>query len=151
MYIIYYCCVWLFCNTLDYIARWAPLSMGLPRQEYWSGWLFPSPVDLPNPGTKPTSPALAGGFFTTEPPGQLNVLTILGTVNSLVQAEHQLNIYSKFSCGAQSPSSKGNNLKELIRVVLVPVCTRCHGNPESESLILLKEIYMWASNLSAIS
>ena len=31
-------------------------------------WVFPSPVDLPNPGIKPASPALAGGFFTTEPP-----------------------------------------------------------------------------------
>ena len=36
----------------------APLSMGFPRKEYWSGWPFPSPGDLPNPGIKPTSPAL---------------------------------------------------------------------------------------------
>ena len=41
---------------------------GLPKQEYWSGLSFPIPGDLPNPGTEPTSPALAGGFFTTEPP-----------------------------------------------------------------------------------
>ena len=32
---------------------------------------FPSPGDLPDPGIEPTSPALAGGFFTTEPPGKL--------------------------------------------------------------------------------
>ena len=42
--------------------------MGLPRQEYWSGLLFPSPGDLPNPGMEFTSPVLAGRFFTTEPP-----------------------------------------------------------------------------------
>ena len=36
--------------------------------EYWSGLLFPSPGDLPNPGIEPESPALAGRFFTTEPP-----------------------------------------------------------------------------------
>ena len=36
----------------------APLSMGFPRQDYWSGWPFPSPGDLPNPGIKPVSPAL---------------------------------------------------------------------------------------------
>ena len=42
--------------------------MGFPRQEYWSGLPFPSPGDLPNPGIGPTSPALAGEFFTTEPP-----------------------------------------------------------------------------------
>ena len=41
--------------------------MGVSRQEYWSGLLFP-PGDLPNPGIEPASPALAGGFFTTEPP-----------------------------------------------------------------------------------
>ena len=42
--------------------------MGFPRQEYWRGLPLSSPGDLPNPGIKPTSPALAGGFFTTEPP-----------------------------------------------------------------------------------
>ena len=42
--------------------------MGLSRQEYWSGLPSPSPGDLPNPGIQPASlksPALAGGFFTT--------------------------------------------------------------------------------------
>ena len=53
------------------VAHQAPLSMGFPRQEYWSGLPLPSPGDLPDPGTKamfPVSPALAGGFFTAEPP-----------------------------------------------------------------------------------
>ena len=44
--------------------------MGFFRQEYWSGWPFPSPGDLPDSGMEPVSPALAGGFFTTEPPGE---------------------------------------------------------------------------------
>ena len=43
--------------------------MGFPRQEYWSGLPFPSPGDLPHLGIEPVSPALAGGLFTTEPPG----------------------------------------------------------------------------------
>ena len=46
----------------------APLSMGLSRQEYWSGLSCFPPGDLPDPGFKPASltcPALAGGFFTT--------------------------------------------------------------------------------------
>ena len=46
----------------------APLSMGVSTQEYWSGLPFSSPRDLPDPGIKPMSPALADGFFTTEPP-----------------------------------------------------------------------------------
>ena len=48
----------------------APLSVGFPRQEHWSGLQFPSPGDLADPGTEPPSPALAGGFFTAEPPGK---------------------------------------------------------------------------------
>ena len=44
--------------------------MGFSRQAYWSGLPFPSPGDLPRPGIKLMSLALAGGFFTTEPPGK---------------------------------------------------------------------------------
>ena len=40
------------------VAYQAPLSMGFSRQEYWSGLLFPSPGELPNPGIEPQSPAL---------------------------------------------------------------------------------------------
>ena len=53
------------------LACQAPLSMAFSRQEYWNGLPFPSPGDLPDPGIKPAFPgslALAGGFFTTEPP-----------------------------------------------------------------------------------
>jgi len=44
-----------------------PLSMGFPRQEYWSGLSFPSPRHQPDPETKPISPSQAGGFFIIEP------------------------------------------------------------------------------------
>ena len=53
------------------VARQASLFMRFPRQEYWSGLPFLSPGDLSDAGIKPPSPALAGGFFTTEPPGKL--------------------------------------------------------------------------------
>ena len=55
------------------VAHQAPLSMEFSKQEYWSGLPLPPPEDLPNPGIKPTSnvsPRLAGGLFTTEPPGK---------------------------------------------------------------------------------
>ena len=58
-------CVQLFA-ILWIVACQAPLSMGLSRQEYWSGLPFPSPGDLPDPRIKPISlatPALAGRFF----------------------------------------------------------------------------------------
>ena len=59
--------------TLWTVALQAFLATGFPRQEHWSGLPFPSPWDLPDPGTEPESlvfPVLAGGFFTTEPPGK---------------------------------------------------------------------------------
>ena len=52
------------------VAHQAPLSMGFPRQEYWSELPFPSPGDLPHPGIKLRSPSLASRFFTTTPPGK---------------------------------------------------------------------------------
>ena len=52
------------------LARHAPLSMEFSRQEYLRGLPFPPPWGLPDPGIEPTSPALAGRFFTTEPPGK---------------------------------------------------------------------------------
>ena len=60
------CCVQLFATPWT-VAHWAPLSMGFPSQEYWSGLPFPSPGDLPNPGIKPKSPALQAEALTSEP------------------------------------------------------------------------------------
>ena len=51
----------------------APLSMGFSGKNTWSGLPLPTPGDLPDPGIKPlslVSPELAGGFFTTVPPGK---------------------------------------------------------------------------------
>ena len=59
------------------IACQAPLSMGFPRQEYWSGLSFPTLGDLPDPKIKPMSPALAGRFFITEPLNLLREYSIL--------------------------------------------------------------------------
>ena len=52
------------------VAHQVPLSIGFPRQEYWSGWPFPPPEDLPDPGIKPTVACIASGSFTTVPPGK---------------------------------------------------------------------------------
>ena len=57
----------ILCNPMD-LAHQAPLCVGFSRQEHWSGSPCPPPGDLPDPGIEPaslTSPALAGGFFTT--------------------------------------------------------------------------------------
>ena len=79
---VHACCVWAkslqscltLCNPIWTVAHQAPLSMGFSRQEYWSGLLWPPPGDHPDPEIEPASPvssaslvspALAGGFFTT--------------------------------------------------------------------------------------
>ena len=70
---LYECELTCFSHVQLFMTPWtvacqAPLSMGFSKQEYWSGLPCPPPGALPNPGTKPKSlmsPALAGGFFTT--------------------------------------------------------------------------------------
>ena len=52
------------------IARQVPLSMKFSRQECWSGLPFPSPGDLPDPGTEPESPALQADSLLSESPGK---------------------------------------------------------------------------------
>ena len=56
--------------TLWTVAHQAPLSMGFPRQEYWSGLPFPSPEDLLNPGIKQGSPTLQVDSVPTELSGK---------------------------------------------------------------------------------
>ena len=61
------------------VALQTPLSLGLPRWEYWSGLLFPSPGNLPDAGIKPrslASPVLTGRFFTTVSPGKPKTLNM---------------------------------------------------------------------------
>ena len=56
--------------TLWTVAHQAPLSMGFPKQEYWSEWPFPPPRDRPHPGIESASSVLTGRFSTTKPPGE---------------------------------------------------------------------------------
>ena len=79
----------------------AALSMGFPRQEYWSGLPFPPPQDLPNPGIEPVSLislALAGGFFTAsitwEPQLTEQVQHILSSSSSLPRRQGRTLVYS---------------------------------------------------------
>ena len=96
---------------------------------YWSGLSFTTPGDLPNPGIKPTSlesPALSGGFFTSEPPGKPSFLLMLwaqqpdwdhrqsakitlfqGKVSSQVQiATLEINYWNTSCCEAEVPLLK---------------------------------------------
>ena len=63
-------CVQLFAIPWT-VAYQAPPSMGFSRQNSWSGLLFPSPRDLPDPGIESRSPALQADTLPSEPPGKL--------------------------------------------------------------------------------
>ena len=65
-------CVQLF-GTPWTVTHQPPLPMGFSRQESWDSLPFSSPGDLPDSGVEPVSLALAGRFFTPEPPGKLYV------------------------------------------------------------------------------
>ena len=90
--------------TVDYQAL---LSMGFPRQEYWSGLPFPSPRDLPDPGIEPTSlasPELAGGFFTVEPPGKPRSILLLCIIS--LGLLYIINLEGKEMLGFKGKSSE---------------------------------------------
>ena len=72
-YVCFLCLCVQSCPTLGNPTDCSPPGSSVRRisqQEYWSGLPFPSLEDLPDPGIKPVSSALAGRFFTTEPPGK---------------------------------------------------------------------------------
>ena len=74
--------------------------MGFPRQEYWIGLPFPSPGDLPNPGIKPASPTLTGGFFITELPGKpQKILNYMLMTHSSVPCCVKLFLGARFTGG----------------------------------------------------
>ena len=89
----YICCFSLISQVDSFVIPWtvvhrAPLSMEFPRQEYWSGLPCPSPENLP----KPMSLALAGGFFTAEPPEKPEIIFCSSRWSQVIlqQVFHQL-------------------------------------------------------------
>ena len=112
-----WCCCLVAKSCYDYFATpWAivcqaPLSMGFPSQEYWSRLLCLSPGNLPDPAIEPTSPALAGGFFTTEPPAK----PALGIVPG---------VKSRLPLPGRSHGSLGSQLTNLAS--LSPLCVVAH-------------------------
>ena len=114
--------VW-FSVTQWTVACQAPLSMGFSRQSYWCGLPFPLPGDLPDPGTEPTSPvspALAGGFFTTEPPEKLLVPYYL---------------FFKNISSVQEACRKGQNSYDSSRPSSLTYPSQNSANPFSKSAV----------------
>ena len=74
----------------------APLSMGFPRQEYWSGLTFPPPGDLPDSEMEPSVCRSACRFFTTEPPGKPSYAVQLSKKKKREKKEKYLNVKMHF-------------------------------------------------------
>ena len=95
--------------------RQTPLSMGFPRQEYWSGLPCPSPGDLPNPGIEPRSSALQEVLYYLSHQGSalgllrimLNLLFLLSLVAQLVKNPPAMLETWVRSLGSEDPLEKG--------------------------------------------
>ena len=125
-YMVCVCAQW--CPTFwDHMDCSLPDSsfMGFPRQEYWNGLQFPSPEDILNPGIEPTSsayPALAGGFFTTEPPGKPYYMAFL-FIYFFSSSKHYLSTFpslDKHYCHPPSCLSKKEELAFILSFSLHP-------------------------------
>ena len=80
------------------VAFQAPLSMEFSRPEYWNGYLFSSPGDLPDRGIKPGSPALQVNSLSTVLPGkQVQILILLGQVTSRIKVSGEADISERLS------------------------------------------------------
>ena len=105
------------------IAYRTPLSRGLPRQEYWSAWSFPSPGDLPNPGIKPGSPTLQADSLPSEPIGKPCMCETNWELTAMDSSKKFCRVFSWNQCWQRSLSG-------------IPV--NSHTSPLVRSLILLK-------------
>ena len=98
---------------MDYIAQQPPLSMEIPRQEYWTALPFPPPGCLPDPGIKPASPALAGRFFTTAPlGGPIRLLLLIMQMGRLRLREMQVDDITVPELLHLEPRSNRNNISD---------------------------------------
>ena len=116
------------------------MSMGFSRQECWSGFLFPSPGNLPDPGIEPTSPALAGGFFTTASPGKPIFL--------MLAPKFALHMWPFTLYNFSSPT------KQLYKIYLYSGCFRPYDDWNKSTfllnpfapLIIKKDMKQWYEN-----
>ena len=98
--------------------------MGFSRKEYWSGWPFPSPGDLPNLGTESRYPALQEDSLPAEPPGKTKTVSrycqVFPGVKSFLIENHWILIKSKFKkkvWKALSPYLAQNNYPSRISMI----------------------------------
>jgi len=121
------------------VGHQAPLSMGFPAQEYWSELPLLTRGHLPDPWIEPIFPALAGGFFPTEPTGkpQIGLPTMKNSIYLPSQVKKRTNRLSTYL--ASSYISKENENSILMRYIHSSVyCSIMHNS----------QIFKWPKYLS---
>ena len=113
---------------MDYIAYQAPLSIGFSKQEYWTGLPFLFPGGLPQSGIKLASPALAGGFFTTESPEKLISMFEHSIIQNLIPQLLRLN------CRLMPNTSRSDTSLPLVQapILFCVLFTLIHDNSGRE-------------------
>ena len=145
--------------TLWMVARHAPLSMRFSRQEYRSGLQSPPPGDLPYPGIKPmslTSPALAGGFFTTSTTWEAHIYLL--SIRTLTTSCEELTRWKRLWCWEGLEAGEGDDrgwdgwMASLIRWTWtlgdgdgqgVLACCNSWGRKELDTTEWLNSIYIY--------
>ena len=132
----------------------ASLCMGFPRQEYWNGLPFSPSGDLPNPGIQLVSPALAGWFFTPEPPGKPVALpsTNQRTDQELITYPTPPSPYLAFEDAFLKPLKESQGFFEHKSCVLLRwPCDKLFSVPNSSILVCLASLFIRLRNLSSVT
>ena len=114
-----------------FVSSWTIQSMELSRPEYWTGYPFPSPGDLPNPGIKSRSPTLQADSLPAEPPGKPKN-TGVGSLSLLQRSSRPRNrirafcmegkiLYQLSYQGGPTPDESNNNSLNTIHVIYIHI------------------------------
>ena len=127
------------------VAHQALLSVGFPRQEYWSGLPFPSPEDLPDPEIEPLSPALTGGFFTTESPGKPCLCCIYLTYYTPIKLAIFFSLGLRFNATSQKGQASlvAQKIKNLPAMRQISVQSLGQKDPLKKEMVIHYSILAW--------
>ena len=118
------------------VVHKAPLSMGFSRQEYWSGFPFPTSGELPDPGIKPDSPSLQADSWPTEPPGKIFFLHF-----SSVQSLSHVRLFVTVWIAARQASLSITNSWSLLKLMSIELVMPSNHFILCRPLLLLPSIF----------
>ena len=118
------------------VVHKAPLSMGFSRQEYWSGFPFPTSGELPHPGIEPESPSLQADSWPTEPPDKTFFLHF-----SSVQSLSRVQLFLTVWIAARQASLSITNSWSLLKLMSIELVVPSNHLILCRPLLLLPSIF----------